>query len=170
MATISLSCSGNFDLVTYTSAFVVQTSIDVQRNLTESVLRAMKYLVDGVFPVIEAVHGYTAEFYIPVTEGSVYGDFSDLITYQEAPDFTKRVTITGIPQDRYESGDALDNYFGPNPVVYMCGDYPVKEKTKIKVLMRTGNYITFQVINSFVFYGMDDAIIRKMMVSAVAGG
>lgn len=139
-------------------------------NVIESIVRAEKYSVSGILPATAKIHGFWAEFYFPrENRKSAYGHLSDDQGYLRNPDKRRRVTVVGAILDRMFSGDNLDNYFGPPPTIYVLGDEShMPENTKIRVLFGRDKFVEFQVDRCDVVYGMDEALITKIILLPVS--
>lgn len=155
--------------------FTDQVNYDLQRNVLEHVAHALKFVTDGVLPVIANIHGFWAEFYYPgVTddqtgeEKSAYGYLSDEQGYTERPTVRMRIAAVGLMVDRYLSGDNLDNYFTPPPTLYAPGDFTPPENTKIRILLRQFKYMEYQLDRCEAIYGMDEILVTKLIVLPVA--
>ena len=70
--------------------------------------------------------------------------------------------------ERFLSGDNLDNYSGPTPVIYMTGDEQLPENTKIRVLFGKDNFMEYQLDRQDAVYGIDDVLITKMFLLPVS--
>jgi len=149
--------------------FTDQVNYDISKNVLEHVVHVLKYVHDGVIPVIAQVHGFWAEFYYPrEPERSAYGYLSDEQGYVDNPDVRMRVAVTGLTIDRYLSGDNVDNYFTPPPILYVTGDFHPPETTKIRILFKKSKYMEYQLDRIEAVYGMDEVIITKLIVLPVA--
>lgn len=148
-------------------AQVVRDPSFASRNLTESVLRAVRLVATGVLGAVSHIHGLWVEFYFPVEKKSAYGHLGD-IAYRDVPDMMKRVAVTGIMNERLESGDALDRYNQDPPTLYLLGDDEIPEDTRVKILVRDNHHLWFQVDNVRVLYGVDDAIYKVLSLMPVA--
>jgi hypothetical protein len=142
-------------------------------NTLETALSALKSIVNGVFPSINHIHGFVVEFYFPdvspvPTNDEVYGTFAAEQGYTEEPSLVKRVPVTGAMVDRIYSGDQLDAYFGPPPVIWMVGDIIIPEDTKVRILLKKKNFIEFKVNQTVSMYGIDDSLLNKLILNPVA--
>ena len=155
--------------------FADQVNYDLQKNVLEHVVHALKYVVDGVLPVIANIHGFWAEFYYPGAstdfngpDVSAYGYLSDEQGYKTNPDVRMRVAVVGLMVDRYLSGDNVENYFTPPPTIYVTGDFNPPETTKIRIMIRNSKYMEYQLDRCEAIYGMDDILVTKLIVLPVA--
>ncbi len=139
-------------------------------NVLENIVRAEKYAISGILPATAKIHGFWAEFYFPrENRKSAYGHLSDDQGYLQRPDKRRRVTVVGAILDRMFSGDNLDNYFGPPPTIYVLGDEShMPENTKVRVLFGRDKFMEFQVDRCDVVYGLDEALITKIILLPVS--
>jgi hypothetical protein len=139
-------------------------------NVSENIAKALKYSISRILPVAAKVHGFWVEFYYPRhNRSSAYGHFSDDQGYVGIPDVRTRAVVTGSITDRMNSGDNIDNYFGPPPIIYLVGDKSdLPENTKIRVLFGVDKYVEFQADRCDVIYGLDNALITKIALLPVS--
>lgn len=156
--------------------FADQVNYDIQKNVLEHVVHTLKYVTDGVLPVIASVHGFWAEFYYPGNSNddlngpniSAYGYLSDEQGYSTKPNVRMRVAVVGLVVDRYLSGDDVDNYFTPPPTIFATGDFAPPENTKIRILFKKTKFVEYQLDRCEAIYGMDDILVTKLIVLPVS--
>jgi len=156
--------------------FVSQDRYTTTSNVVESVIPALKYIIDGVLPTIEDIHGYWAEFYYPdvmkqddVHEESFYGAYSDDFSYVRKPNKRKKVTVTGLMVNRFLSGEgAMDGYFAPPPRIFMTGDEKFPENTHVRLFVGSTRYLDFQIDRQEAIYGVDDILMTELILIPVA--
>lgn len=140
-------------------------------TVLDCIVRAEKYALNGIFPAAAKIHGFWAEFYYPTeNRKSAYGHLSDDQGYLTNPDKRRRVILVGAILDRMNSGDDMDNYFGPPPTLYVSGDEKdLPENTKIRVLFGRDKFIEFQLDRCDVITaGLDETLITKVLLLPVA--
>lgn len=148
---------------------------DASRNVTESIVIALKSVLDNMLPVIGEVHGFWAEFYYPNSskqdgphETDFYGNYSSDFGYPDTPDRRCRVIATGIMIERYQSEGQLDGYFGPPPIVFMPGNEQFPENTHIRIFLGEESYLDYQLDRHDYIYGLDNALITKLILVPIA--
>lgn len=150
-------------------AYVDNSYSETYENVLHSVMRAMKYTIDETMSVISEIHGFWTEFYYPAqSEQSAYGYLSDKQGYSSTPTKKLKVPVTGVMVQRFLSGDDLDNYFGPPPIIYMSGDESLPENTKVRILFGRNTFMEFQVDRTQVISGMDENIITALFLLPVS--